>query len=405
MMSRAFALTIVLACGCGSSEPSEPDPDPGDGPDVGDDVGWPDDGDDDGGDDQPSWPFDLPEGFPQPRLPDGERLTRELAELGRYLFYDIRLSANQTQACGSCHRQELAFSDGRTVPVGSTGDELRRNAMSLTNIAFNPTHTWANPQADTLEAQALVPIFGEVPIELGATGHEDEILQRLREDPLYQEMFAAAFPDQDDAFSFPNIVRALSAFERRLVSGDSRVDRYRNGDTSALDESEARGYDLFFTEELECHHCHGGFNFSIAVDYAELPGARVHFFNNGLYNVGGNGDYPEVDQGLWEFTFEDTDRGRYRPPTLRNVGVTAPYMHDGSVATLEEVIAIYERGGRVIEDGPLAGDGREHPNKSPFVGGFILTDQERADLLAFLRALTDESFLTDESLSDPFAER
>jgi cytochrome c peroxidase len=131
----------------------------------------------------------------------------------------------------------------------------------------------------------------------------------------------------------------------------------------------------------------------------------VHFFNNGLYNVGGNGDYPEVDQGLWEFTFEDTDRGRYRPPTLRNVGVTAPYMHDGSVATLEEVIAIYERGGRVIEDGPLAGDGREHPNKSPFVGGLILTDQERADLLAFLRALTDESFLTDESLSDPFAER
>ena len=121
--------------------------------------------------------------------------------------------------------------------------------------------------------------------------------------------------------------------------------------------------------------------------------------------MGGTGAYPEVDQGLWEFTFEDADRGRYRPPTLRNVGVTAPYMHDGSVATLEEVIAIYERGGRVIEDGPLAGDGREHPNKSAFVGGFILTEQERADLLAFLLALTDESFLTDESLSDPFAGR
>ena len=119
--------------------------------------------------------------------------------------------------------------------------------------------------------------------------------------------------------------------------------------------------------------------------------------------MGGTGAYPAIDQGLWEFTFADADRGRYRPPTLRNIAVTAPYMHDGSVATLEEVLAMYERGGRLVESGPEAGDGKTNPNKSPFVGGFTLTEQERADVLAFLRALTDETFLTDPALADPFA--
>jgi cytochrome c peroxidase len=120
--------------------------------------------------------------------------------------------------------------------------------------------------------------------------------------------------------------------------------------------------------------------------------------NTGLYQR-----YPDVDPGLWEFTFAEADRGRFRPPSLRNVAVTAPYMHDGSVATLEEVVAIYERGGRAIATGPNAGDGRDNPNKSPLVAGFPLSDQERADLLAFLRALTDDHFLTDPTLADPFA--
>ncbi len=392
--SRRFLVAVCLAGACGSDPPRGDDvPDAGqDPPDAA--------GEADAG---VTWPYALPERFPVPRLPAGERMTAELAELGRYLFYDKRLSANQEQACAGCHEQARAFTDGRVVAVGSTGDVLRRNAMSLTNIAYNPTHTWANPLADTLEAQALVPIFGEHPTELGVTGHEEEILARFRADADYQERFAAAFPGEEDAVTFTNIVRAIAAFERRLISGTSRVDRFRSGEEGALTESEIRGYQLMFTEELECHHCHGGFNFTIAVDYAGLPEPGVHFFNNGLYNLGGTGDYPTVDQGLWEFTFDDGDRGRYRPPTLRNVGVTGPYMHDGSVETLEEVIAIYERGGRLIEEGPTAGDGREHPNKSPFVGGFILTDQERTDLLAFLRALTDEAFLTDESLSDPFA--
>jgi len=349
-----------------------------------------------------SWPFELPAGFPAPRLPADARLSPELAELGRYLFYDQRLSGNGTQACSSCHLQARAFSDGKVAPSGSTGEVLRRNAMSLTNVAYGPTQTWANFHLDTLEQQALVPMFGDNPIELGITGNEDLVLGRLRADPAYPPRFAAAFPGVADPFDFNHVVAAIAAFERRLISGQSRVDRYRQGDLAALSASEQRGQDLFFTEALECQHCHGGFNFTIAVDHAGLATPASAFFNNGLYNVGGTGAYPATDQGLYELTQLDADRGRFKPPSLRNVAVTAPYMHDGSMATLDEVVRFYERGGRLTTTGPDAGDGKLNPNKSPFVGGFTLTDQERSDLIAFLEALTDDALLTDATLSDPF---
>ena len=182
----------------------------------------------------PSWPFALPLGFPVPRLPPGNVITAELAELGRHLFYDRRLSANGTLACGGCHLQELAFADGKVTPSGSTGEVLRRNSMGLTNIAYNPSYTWANPTSTTLELQAMVPIFGKHPIELGVTGSEEEILDRLRADADYPARFAAAFPGQATAFTWPNVIRALAAFERRMISGDSRVDRFARGDLSAL---------------------------------------------------------------------------------------------------------------------------------------------------------------------------
>ncbi len=350
----------------------------------------------------PTWPFALPPGFPVPRLPPGNPITAELAELGRHLFYDQRLSANGTQACAGCHFQDRAFADGRVTPSGSTGDVLRRNAMGLTNIAYNPTYTWANPTSTTLELQAMIPIFGKHPIELGVAGHEGEIVDRLAADASYPARFAAAFPGQPTPITWPNIIRAIAAFERRLISGGSPVDRFAAGDATALTPSEQRGQVLFFSETLECVHCHGGFNYTIAVDHAALPVQQSQFFNNGLYNVDGTGAYPMGDQGLWEFTFDPADSGRFRPPTLRNIAVTAPYMHDGSVATLEDVLAMYERGGRLVTSGPFAGDGRTNPYKSPFVGGFTLTAEQRADLLAFLRALTDQACLTDPTLADPF---
>ena len=384
---RAMICMIAAVAACGGADGDAVDGAPGDAAvDAAVDAA------------PPSWPFALPPNFPVPRLPPGQRLTAELAELGRYLFYDVRLSANGTQACGSCHLQARAWSDGKVTPSGSTGDVLRRNAMALTNIAYNPSYTWASPVTRTLEAQALIPMFGEVPIELGITGHEPEILARLTSDPAYVARFAAAFPGEAEPITFGNVARAIAAFERRLISGNSRVDRYRRGELGALTASEQRGQALFFSETLECHHCHGGFNFTIAFDQADLPSQDVHFFDNGLYQR-----YPDSDPGLWEFTFVEADRGRFRPPSLRNVAVTAPYMHDGSVATLEEVLAIYERGGRLITSGPLAGDGRLDPNKSPLVAGFTLTPEQRVDLLAFLRALTDDDFLTDPTLADPFA--
>lgn len=348
------------------------------------------------------WTWDLPPGFPEPYVPPDNPMTPEKVDLGRYLFWDVRLSANETQSCGSCHAQELAFSDGLVTSVGSTGEVLVRNSMSLTNAAYSFPLTWAAPALVDLEHQVLVPIFGETPIELGATGHEDEILERFRSDATYPELFEAAFPDRGDPFTFASIRDAIACFVRTMISGNAPFDRYTYGDEGAISASARRGSELFFSERLECHHCHGSFNFSHAVKHADTAFESSAFHNTGLYDIDGMGAYPLGNQGLIDATGEPDDMGKFRVPTLRNVAVTAPYMHDGSVATLEEVVAIYEAGGRVIESGPDAGDGRSNPFKSGFITGFMLTEQERADLLAFLESLTDEDFLTDPSFSDPF---
>ena len=160
---------------------------------------------------------------------------------------------------------------------------------------------------------------------------------------------------------------------------------------------------LFFSELLECDHCHGGLNFASALTHEGNPREVSPFENNGLYNVGGTGAYPEPNTGLHAFTGELRDMGRMKPPSLRNVELTAPYMHDGSIATLEEVIDHYERGGRLIESGPNAGDGAINPNKSQFVTGFPLSDAAKADLVAFLKSLTDRDFTTDPRFASPFA--
>lgn len=355
------------------------------------------------GDDEAGIGLDIPEGFPDPRIPDDNPITAEAVELGRHLFYDERLSGNQTQSCSSCHHQELAFSDGEVLPKGSTGETIPRNSPSLANVAYNATLTWANPILTELEQQLLIPIFGENPVELGATGKEDEILQRFVGDPLYDELFAAAFPNEADPVSWGNIVDALSSFNRSLISGDSPYDRFVfQGDNTALSEAELRGMELFYSERLECHHCHGGFNFTESTVHTGLQFDAVLFHNTGLYNIDGSGAYPPDNTGIFEITGEPGDMGRFRPPTLRNIALTAPYMHDGSIATLEEVLRFYEAGGRVITEGPFAGDGRSNPFKSGLVPGFTLTDEERADVVTFLETLTDTTFIENPRLSNPF---
>jgi cytochrome c peroxidase len=345
------------------------------------------------------WDFGLPAHFPAPKVPEDNPMSAAKVGLGRRLFYDTRLSGNETQSCATCHEQARAFTDGKARGVGSTGEVHPRGAMGLTNVAYAATLNWANPVVRRLEAQALIPMFGESPVELGMAGREDELFARLAADPAYPAAFEAAFPGR--GVSLDTITQALAAFERTLISAGAPYDRYLAGDAGALSDAARRGLGLFLSERLECFHCHGGFNFTGSVDHEGNVFDQAAFFNNGLYDVGGLGRYPEDAPGLYEHTQDPTDHGRFKAPTLRNIAVTAPYMHDGRLATLDDVIDHYSRGGTLTADGPNAGDGRSNPNKSSFVVGFELSADERRDLLAFLHSLTDEGFLTDPRFGAP----
>ncbi len=348
------------------------------------------------------WSWDLPRGFPQPRVPTGSPMSAARVEVGRHLFHDRRLSANRRQSCATCHVQSLAFTDGRATAVGSTGQAHPRNTPSLGNVAYAPTLTWANPALVTLERQVEVPLFGTDPVELGITDRtKPAILRRLRADSRYRRLFARAFPGRAQPVTWPAIVRSLAAFQRTLVSGDSRYDRFVAG-KGRLTPAERRGADLFFGERAECFHCHGGFTFTDQVVWAGAPEVRTPFHNTGLFNIGGTGAFPEPNRGVFELTGDPQDMGAFRAPSLRNVGVTAPYMHDGSIRTLREVVDFYADGGRVITEGPNAGDGRLSPLRDPLVAAIDLSERDRRDLVAFRRTLTDRGFLTDPRHSDPF---
>lgn len=357
-----------------------------------------------GGASPDAYDWGLPAGYPTPRVPADNPMTAEKVALGRHLFFDKRLSENETYACASCHLQELAFTDGRAGALGSTGQVHPRSSMSVVGAGYLNAITWANPVLSGLEDQALVPLFGEDPVELGLAGHEDDLLLRLEADPIYQTLFADAFPGPDEAFTLVHVVQAIAAFERTIISYRSPYDRYTYaGDPTALSDAALRGRDLFFGERLECFHCHGGFNFSDSVSHEGSTFDEVMFHNTGLYNLGGTGDYPAPNVGLITFTGVPSDMGRFRAPTLRNIALTAPYMHDGSIATLDEVIDHYAAGGRTIVDGPNAGVGSANPFKSELITGFMIDAQERADLIAFLESLTDPDLLVDPSLSDPWS--
>jgi cytochrome c peroxidase len=346
------------------------------------------------------WP--IPAWMPPPPVPDDVTMTRELVDLGRHLFYDARLSADGQTACASCHQQALAFTDGRTVAVGAHGTVGHRNSPSLANVGYMPTLTWANPHFTTLEFQALVPLFGTEPVEMGLAGQEAALFARLSADPYYAAAFPAAFPDRP-APDLYTITRALGAFQRTLISLDSPYDRAtQHGEADALSDAARRGQALFFDHRLECYHCHAGALFTDNLQTARSPFPENAFHNTGLYNLGGTGAYPARGLGRYEFTGVPGDMGRFRTPSLRNVAVTAPYMHDGSIGTLDGVIRHYAAGGRTIADGPLAGAGHANPHKDALVGGFAISEPEIADLIAFLESLTDRDFLTDPAFADPW---
>ena len=296
----------------------------------------------------------LPAGFPLP-IAGANQQTEEKFQLGRRLFYDKRLSLNGSQSCADCHQQRFAFSDGRTRAVGSTGQQHSRNAMTLTNAAYNATYTWNDTRIRTLEQQALVPMLNEHPIELGVKHHEKEILTRLDRDSAYPRMFRAAFPGERRPLRVSNLAKALAAFERALISGRSPYDRLvYGGEGKALSLAAWRGMQLFFSTRAGCSACHQGFNFSGAVRYAGGRDRPPRLVNNGVTS------------------------GTFRVPTLRNVALTAPYMHDGSIGTLADAVDRYS-----------------------MARNLGLTDAEKSDLLAFLDSLTDTQFVTDMRFAPP----
>ncbi|MEI2782319.1 MAG: cytochrome c peroxidase [Candidatus Competibacter sp.] len=325
-----------------------------------------------GGDDEATPPpttssgfsWSLPQGFPTPKESADNPLSTAKVELGRHLFFDLRMSINQTMACASCHQPARAFTDGRPTAVGATGEAHPRNAMSLTNVVYNATFNWANPGLATLHAQALIPIFGEFPLELGWSDHETEILDRFRHDAIYQKLFADAYPGETDPFDADRVAKAIAAFESILISGNSPHDqanaprqsqchkRLRLGAVKSC--SSPSGWNVFTATAVSTS--------AKSVNHAGTTLAQSEFHNNGLYNIGGTGDYPLNNRGLWEFTQRPADMGRFRAPTLRNIELTAPYMHDGSIATLEEVIGpLLARRAADRSEGPLAGDGAKKP--------------------------------------------
>jgi cytochrome c peroxidase len=346
--------------------------------------------------------WNIPVGLVEPAVPEDNPMTDAKVELGRHLFYDNRLSVNEETSCGSCHLPSLAFTDGLGQAVGTTGEVHRRSAMSLVNVAYNTSYTWANNLLTDLEHQALGPLFGTNPVELGLADLEQERLDRFAEDSQYQVLFAEAFPEEDDPYTLDATLKAIASFQRTILVGDSDYDRYFAGDPGAMSDAAKDGAALFFSERLECYHCHGGFNFTDASAHADTPFVEMAFHVNALYNVDGNGAYPLRDQGLIEVTGDARDMGAFKAPTLRNVTLTAPYMHDGSVADLDAVLDHYAAAGRTIESGEDAGVGADNPFKSPFLVGFELTESERAAMHALFDAITNEDALYDERFADPF---
>jgi cytochrome c peroxidase len=319
--------------------------------------------------------------------------------LGRHLFYDTRLSADGSMSCGTCHLQERAFTDGQAVHAGVHGEPGVRNVPGLANLAYMPVLNWANPNLKRLTAQVLIPIFGDNPTEMGRGGQEADLFASLMADPAYAKLLHDAYPDKT-RFDLDALAGGLAAFVHSIVSFDSPYDRYKRlGQESAISNAAKRGEALFFGEELECAHCHGGINFTDNFQSAVTPFPEIGFHNTGLYNLDGKGAYPVNNAGARLVTGEADDEGRFRSPSLRNVGLTAPYMHDGSIATLEDVIRKHYAIGGMASSSPHGAS----PRRDPLITGFQVSDEQIADLVAFLNSLTDQTLLANPAYRRPDA--
>lgn len=300
--------------------------------------------------------MEVPLGFPAVEFPEGNEFTEARWALGKKLFFDPIMSRDSSLSCASCHFPHLAFSDSVAFSLGVAHQIGTRNTPSLANVAYHPYFT-REGGVPTLETQVLVPIQEHNEFDFNIV----LISERLVEDSSYVAMSEAAYNRPPDHFV---ITRSIACFERSLLSGNSPYDQFtQQGNIDALSEDAQKGMVLFFSDRTHCADCHSDFNFT---NYA--------FANNGLYE-----EY--ADTGRLRLTGLEADRAMFKVPSLRNVALTAPYMHDGSMQTLEEVIDHYKTGGK------------NHPNKSPIIQPLDLTDAEKNELLEFLNALTDASFI------------
>lgn len=350
-----------------------------------------------------AWSWSLPSGFAPPVVPADNPMNAAKVDLGRHLFYDARLSVNGTLSCAGCHAPERAFSENRALGRGATGQNHPRNTPTLINAAYQATLDWANPASRTLEQQMHTPLFGTHPVEMGVNdANRPLILQRLQDDAHYPGRFAAAFAGESTPMHWDNIIKAIAAFERTLVSADSRYDQAMAG-SATLNAAEQRGQQLFFGPKALCAQCHAGPNLGGAFASSAGTAGTPAFHNIGLFNIGGTGAYPDNNRGLMEFSGRADDMGKFRAPSLRNIELTAPYFHDGSVPTLEAALDIHAAGGRDMGPGLYAGDGRANPFKDPLIDRIALDAQDKADLIAFLKTLTDAGIATNPAFADPFA--
>jgi cytochrome c peroxidase len=286
-------------------------------------------------------------------FPEDNPITAEKIEFGRKLFFDKRLSKNNQISCASCHQPDKAFTDGLPKSKGVNGVTALRNAPSLLNSSYFVSYMY-DGEVKTLEEQVLVPIQDH--LEMGSS--MKEVLQKLSKDSEYRRLARSVFNRELDAYV---ITRAISTYERSLISQNSKFDRYRAGVKGVLSPDEIAGW-LLFSEKLYCTKCHTGSNFT-----------NYRVVSNGLYS-----DYG-TDQGRFRIRGLEKERGTFKVPSLRNVSLTAPYMHDGSMRTIKEVILHYSKGGKAF------------PNKSPIIKPFRLNKLEIRQLELFLKTLTDTS--------------
>jgi cytochrome c peroxidase len=319
-------------------------------------------------------------------------------ELGRYLFFDRRLSVNNTRSCATCHNPQFAFTDGYKRSLGVYADLHQRNTQPLFNLSYLKYFTAADSTLHSPLQQMDNPLFNNHPAEMGVKENEEKTLKKIKADENYRQFFSSVKTE----ISWRSIKNFISLFITSIRSANSPYDKFIKGDSSALTAFQKRGLQLFFSAELKCASCHGGFNFSTPSVNNE-NGDTAFYFNTGLYNVDGKGAYPAYDEGLYQVTKNKADMGKYRVPSLRNLVFTAPYFHDGSAASLTEVIDSYAGGGRKIQQGIYKGDGSKNPYKHPLIHGFSISETDKINLISFLQSLSDTAFINDPAFQNPFS--